>query len=172
METVRCVLEVSACRRGSNSHETSESREPGCPQAHSQRQNELIRPQASTGPVSAATNRNCFGFHCHNELTQCEGSSRVQSVRRAAATKARPGLGQSFQLKYAACLGRQRKAGGAWCVLREIARPWQAQRWCTTVAALPNPSLKRSANGRPPGPVCGMLHSPQPGPGVPPSSPA
>ena len=38
--------------------------------------------------------------------------------------------------------------------------------------AVPNPSLKRSANGRPPGPVYGALHSPQPGPGVLPSSPA
>ena len=36
----------------------------------------------------------------------------------------------------------------------------------------PNPSLKRSANGRPPGPVCGALHSPQPGPGALPLSPA
>ncbi len=31
--------------------------------------------------------------------------------------------------------------------------------------ALPNPSLKPSPNGKPPGPVCGALHSPQPGPG-------
>ena len=37
---------------------------------------------------------------------------------------------------------------------------------------LPNPSLKRSADGGPPGPVCGMPHFPQPGPGVPPSAPA
>ena len=37
---------------------------------------------------------------------------------------------------------------------------------------MPNPSLKRSANGRPPGPFCGAEHFPQPGPGVLPSSPA
>ena len=37
---------------------------------------------------------------------------------------------------------------------------------------LPNPSLKRSANGGPPGPVCGAPHFPQPGPGVPPLAPA
>ena len=37
----------------------------------------------------------------------------------------------------------------------------------------PNPSLKRSANGRPPGPVCRYaVHFRQPGPGVLPSSPA
>jgi len=36
----------------------------------------------------------------------------------------------------------------------------------------PNPSLKPSPNGKPPGPVCGALHSPQPGPGAFPSVPA
>jgi hypothetical protein len=39
-------------------------------------------------------------------------------------------------------------------------------------AALPNPSIKPSPNGKPPGPVCGLLHSPQPGPGVSPLVPA
>ena len=37
---------------------------------------------------------------------------------------------------------------------------------------LPNPSLKLSANGLPPGPVLGAQHFPQPGPGGKPSSPA
>jgi hypothetical protein len=40
-------------------------------------------------------------------------------------------------------------------------------------ALTPNPSLKRSANGRPPGPVWRYaVHFRQPGPGVLPSSPA
>ena len=40
-------------------------------------------------------------------------------------------------------------------------------------AATPNPSLKRSANGRPPGPVWRYaVHFRQPGPGVLPLSPA
>ena len=38
--------------------------------------------------------------------------------------------------------------------------------------ALPNPSIKPSPNGKPPGPVCGALHFPQPGPGVSPLVPA
>jgi hypothetical protein len=38
--------------------------------------------------------------------------------------------------------------------------------------ARPNQSLKPSPNGGPPGPGCGVPHSPQPGPGVPPSVPA
>ena len=37
--------------------------------------------------------------------------------------------------------------------------------------AAPNQSLKRSANGMPPGPGRGAVHSPQPGPGATPSSP-
>lgn len=35
----------------------------------------------------------------------------------------------------------------------------------------PNPSLKGSTNGGPPGPVCGAVHSPQPVPSVSPSMP-
>ena len=172
MEAVRYVREVSACRREPNSHETSKSREPGYLRAQSPRQNEAIRPQPSTGAVSAAKHWIYIRPQCHLEPARCEGGSCVQSIRWAVAGKTSPGLGQSLRLEYTACHGWQRKAGGAWCVPRKIARPWQVQRWCITVAALPNPSLKRSANGRPPGPVCGMLHSPQPGPGVPPSSPA
>jgi hypothetical protein len=42
-----------------------------------------------------------------------------------------------------------------------------------TCAVRPNPSLKRSANGRPPGPVWRYaVHSRQPGPGVLPLAPA
>ena len=37
---------------------------------------------------------------------------------------------------------------------------------------VPNPSVKRRANGKSPGPGRGALHSPQPGPGASPSAPA
>jgi len=47
----------------------------------------------------------------------------------------------------------------------------QSDEGCCEVG--PNPSLKRSANGRPPGPVWRYaVHFRQPGPGVLPSSPA
>ena len=50
---------------------------------------------------------------------------------------------------------------------RSAKAPWAVER------VLPNPSLKRSANGRPPGPVWRYaVHFRQPGPGVLPSSPA
>jgi len=41
-----------------------------------------------------------------------------------------------------------------------------------TTRTEPNSAFKRSANGRPPGPGCGVQHSPQPGPGALPLSPA
>ena len=49
-----------------------------------------------------------------------------------------------------------------------------AQAMATSTGVVrPNPSLKRSANGRPPGPVWRYaVHFRQPGPGVLPSSPA
>jgi len=60
-----------------------------------------------------------------------------------------------------------------------IATPWATDFAGTTNAQAlnarmtPNPSLKRSANGRPPGPVWRYaVHFRQPGPGVLPSSPA
>ena len=50
----------------------------------------------------------------------------------------------------------------------------ERHRLCLTAYARgPNPSLKRSANGRPPGPVWRYaVHFRQPGPGVLPLSPA
>ena len=169
---MRYISKVTACRREPNSHETSKSREPGCLPAHSSRQNEGIRPQPSSGAVSAAEHWNCFRPQCHLEPARCEGKSCVQSGRRAAASETTPGLGQLLRLKFAACHRRQRRAGGAWCAARTVARPWQVRCLCTSVAALPNPSLKRSANGLPAGPVIGAQHSPQPGPAGQPSSPA
>ena len=172
MESMRYVSKVSACWRGPNSHETAKPQKSGCPWTRGPRQNEASRVQPSTGAVSAAGRRNYLGRHCRLESANCEATSCIQSVRRAVAGKTTPGQGQLLRLECAACRGRQRRAGGTWCVPRNTARPWQAQHRGITVAALPNPSLKRSANGRPPGPVCGEVHSPQPGPGVLPSSPA
>ena len=51
-------------------------------------------------------------------------------------------------------------------------RPHPMHLW-PSLAVQPNPSLKRSANGRPPGPATGYgVHFPVAGPGVLPSSPA
>ena len=61
------------------------------------------------------------------------------------------------------------------CRSAERQTQWLAEKYtvCAMRTVLPNPSLKRSANGRPPGPVWRYaVHFRQPGPGVLPSSPA
>ena len=60
-------------------------------------------------------------------------------------------------------------------VLLSVGKSWQecGQPSGNTCRAWPNPSLKRSANGKPPGPVWRYaVNFRQPGPGVLPSSPA
>ena len=169
---MRYVSEVSAYRRGLNSHETAKPQNSGCRWARGPTHNEAIRLQPGSGTVCAAENWNYLVPQCHVKPAHCEGGAFIQWACQATVSKAFPGLGQLLRLKGAACRGRQRRAGGTWCVPRNTARPWLAQHRGISVAALPNPSLKRSANGRPPGPVCGEVHSPQPGPGFLPSSPA
>ena len=169
---MRYVSKVSASRREPNSHETSKPRALSCRWARGPRRKRAVRRQPSTGVVSAANHQDYLGLQCHIEPAHCEGGSLIRSVCGATAAKATPGLGQLRRLESAACHGSQRRAGGAWCVHRRIATPWQVQRRCISVAALPNPSLKRSANGLPPGPVLGAQHFPPPGPGGKPSSPA
>ena len=70
-------------------------------------------------------------------------------------------------------IGRQRGAGGPGGTQPRAAKPRYAFFLRLAKTALPNPSLKRSANGRPPGPGLRYgVHFLSPGPGVLPSSPA
>ena len=98
-----------------------------------------------------------------------------QSVHWAAAAGMGGLIGRHLRrrLECTARHGLRRGAGGSSGRPREITGPWQAQPRRLTGAALPNPSLKRSANGRPPGPVWRYaVHFRQPGPGALPLSPA
>ena len=76
---------------------------------------------------------------------------------------ARPSLStKPLQRTLARLRGQERQVGQGSC-----------PNMAPTPSALPNPSLKRSANGRPPGPATGYgVHFPVAGPGVLPSSPA
>ena len=77
------------------------------------------------------------------------------------------------QLEYVAHGQPQRGAGDAWGGRAGVARLWQVGQRASPKTALPNPSLKRSANGRPPGPgLRYAVHFLSPGPGGLPSSPA
>ena len=89
---------------------------------------------------------------------------------------------QCFALQDAECNARSAvhaaDAGYRDCSCRGAEREAESHACKSTLALLPrtpmpNPSLKRSANGRPPGPVRRYaVHFRQPGPGVLPSSPA
>ena len=114
------------------------------------------------------------GAPCHIEPLRCVGSPAVQSVRRpAAASIGASGHGQLMRrLQRVACHARRRGAGSTCGGPPGTTWPWRAQH-PRSPAVLPNPSLKRSANGRPPGPGRRYgVHCLQPGPGVLPSSPA
>jgi hypothetical protein len=175
---VVCSSRFSACRREPNSHDAAEPRvlaslqQRPAPRASADGR---LREHGSRVTSRGAAGARDKGPPCQVELPHCVGGPGNQSVCRAAAAgTAATGAGQvRRRLEYAPRHGLQRGAGGAWGAPRGITRPWQAHRQRIHGAALPNPSLKRSANGRPPGPGRRYaVHSRQPGPGVLPSSPA
>ena len=101
------------------------------------------------------------------------GSMGLESVPRAAVVSlGASNLALPRRLEYVALHGRQRGAGSLCCGPRRVTRPWPAQHLLSPGAVLPNPSLKLSPNGGPPGPGRRYpVHCRQPGPGVPPSVP-
>ena len=185
---MQCPSRISACRRELNSHDAAEPREdshrlqrtwPRVPVECKWATRQSIIPfrQITRGLLRAGAAYNCKDKEppCHIERAHCVGSTGVQSVRRAAAISVGAlALGQvPRRLEYVPRYGRQRGAGSAWGGPRGVTGPGQAQHTRAQGAALPNPSLKRSANGRPPGPGRRyVVHCRLPGPGVLPSSPA
>ena len=98
-------------------------------------------------------------------------SSVSSSGRRSLQCQPQPG--RVRRLEYAASRGQQRGAGSLGGRPGQVTGHWKAQRVRLLREVLPNPSLKRSANGRPPGPGRRYaVHFRQPGPGVLPLSPA
>ena len=177
-EAVQCSSRISACRREPNSHDAAKPPEPACPQKFaaargpqartSAEPNDLVAAEHGPGQRGSQQESNYLEPQCHIEPAHCVGSSGVQSVRgAAAASNAASGLGQLQRLEYPTRHGRQRGAGSAGYAPQGVTGPWQAHRQRASGAALPNPSLKRSANGRPPGPATGYgVHFPVAGPGV------
>ena len=108
---------------------------------------------------------NVFGF-------ESESSCCSSVLRRSTRVLLAAALKSARQTRRLACavppeggnIGGGRRGGCSTIAAAQRASPRRA---------LPNPSLKRSANGRPPGPVWRYaVHFRQPGPGVLPSSPA
>jgi len=111
---------------------------------------------------------------CHIERMHCLGGTRVQSVRRAAASSAAAYgfLQQVRRLECLACQEPRRGAGGTYGRPPGLTGPrWQVPPLCRSGAALPNPSLKARPNGVAPGPRGGLAYPPPRGPGATPSAP-
>ena len=122
---------------------------------------------------SGSPQRRDMGPPCHIDPPICVGRAGFQSVRRAAASEVPPWPERVRRLECVAAHGQQRGAGNLRDGPSKVTGPSQAHRPRSPRAVLPNPSLKRSANGRPPGPGPRYgVHFLSPGPGVLPSSPA
>ncbi len=183
-QAMRSTSRVSASRRELNSHGAAEPRVGNRPRWNAEKRTLRELDRVNTKVTSASLSRkprrgrptvNGKEPACHIVPVDCVGTSGFQSVRRAVAASAFPGfMGcQRRRLEYVPRIARQRGAGGTCCSPSGIPGPWQAHRYCLPSTVLPNPSLKRSANGRPPGPVSRYgVHFLLPGPGVLPSSPA
>ena len=135
-----------------------------------------------TKPPEAATGR-CSALQESGPRSQ---ERRSQSARLGIVTACKETAAEEFNglpllrgaERHANFMAPAAEAGYRDCSCRGAEREAESHACKSTLASLPhelmpNPSLKRSANGRPPGPVWRYaVHFRQPGPGVLPSSPA
>jgi hypothetical protein len=196
--TVRCSSRKCACRRESSSHEAAKPQMTdrrqavtrGTQAAHGIQQPDFSQGRRERRPVQTHEDAALGG-----EMTQQPASSwqvSVQLNRRQLQPRPKH-VSASRQLKSAT------QSSGPRCKAQSAMQsPWQAPQTRSTATALavarsgthnpshtksnsvrrqralmPNPSLKRSTNGRPPGPGRRYaVHFRQPGPGVLPLAPA
>ena len=128
------------------------------------------RPSAAPQPRDAVSPGDAS---CPRPMQRPSPSAPAAQLRRAAALFAAP----RFARRSPCCVRR----GGGYATAQAGSRDgvaWVARLWNTGARRAPsrvrpNPSLKRSANGRPPGPAWRYaVHFRQPGPGGLPSSSA
>ena len=180
-DTVRYPNRKCACRRELNSPEGLSRETAGA--SRCLHQNKWSPNKARSRPLyataafikrgakagSGTPRRKRHGTAVPDRTTVCVGSTGFQSVRRAAAVSS-------------VIVGPSECRGGlnAWCPAvcsaeREASVvghaksqvPCQAHRSRSWYAVLPNPSLKGSTNGRPPGPGPRYgVHFLSPGPGI------
>ena len=180
---MRCSSRASACRRESNSHDAAKPREPAGTHRRAaarssqgwarEASNYLLAAMYAVGQPGRLQGSNYLEPLPHIEPAHCVGSSGFQSVRPAAlATSVASGFGQVRRLKKhvppSSPVHNSRRSVQS----TTKTRPWQAHRWHACGSALPNPSLKGSANGMPPGPASRYgVHFLPAGPGVMPLAP-
>jgi hypothetical protein len=166
MKTKWCSNRVSAWRRELNSHEAAQ------PQLPAPAQQASIQNQVFGRTLMISKD---IEHPKHIEPSHCEPGSQAQSVRWAAAASLAGHVSCRGRrhLENVAHHGLQRGAGCA-CGEQPVAAVLgQVHQHCEQGSALPNPSLKLSTNGRPPGPGRRYaVHFRQPGPGALPLAPA
>jgi hypothetical protein len=163
---VRFASRVSACRRELNSHHAAYPRAGG-----RQHTGYALLQQVTQGRGGTATNE--IASVCPLERPHCVEVSEFQLVRGAAGSSRSSRRFCADGLNTWRATLRQRAAGSSFGSPTGIATPGCIRRCGTLRTARPNPSVKRSANGRPPGPGHRYgVHFPWPGPGVLSSSPA
>ena len=136
-------------------------------------------PEASAANSGKGSRSQAQAARCGRPLLpsrQSEGASRQQPMRnpRSGQFRSTVQLSQALRTKrvVSQVLAHLAQVQGSSFVVRQCLGLWQVVRSARSGYAWPNPSLKPSPNGKPPGPVRGALHSPQPGPGGFPSGPA
>ena len=186
-----------AWRRGLNSHEEAKPqlssdvgqatgptdrkkpiKQPDCSQGRRERRPVQTHDEAARGGYRTLQRSSGRPARARTSEEKDQRGSRSRAYARKKTRKSR-----SCQTLQGAGRHAQSFAGAADaeyrdCSCRGAEREAESQACKSTLASLPrelmpNPSLKRSANGRPPGPVWRYaVHFRQPGPGVLPLSPA
>ena len=170
---MRFANRISACRRELNSHGAAKPRRQSTVRQRVREQalHESERMEQRHLQVARAnrtdSNTNDLEPPRHIEPSHCVEGSGFQSVRWAAEDGVVASCkNRSRRLEYTVRQGLRCTAGGVRGGSQGIAGPLRAWRSGSKCAALPNPSLKGSANSRPPGPPAGLPHFPSVGPGV------
>ena len=168
---MRCSSRVSALRRELNSHNAASRehragaatpRSSGTPsgmRGFGKEHFRLVRRVSSGEEL----NTNDREPPCQVGLQHCVGSPGFRPVHRAAASFHAEIHGPRRRLEDVARHGRQRGAGS---LRGSPGKDSKVALLTSRRASLPNPSLTPSPNSKMPGPVCGAVHSPQPGPGI------
>ena len=178
------VNRISACRRGLNSPTAASPLKaagvgtaPSCPKrvrkmtTRSAAPHERLTLKVGTAVGEAEeSSQTCFA-----PASSRSASSGHESIDRAVrATRARASLPLTPSAASRSRVPASTARSGKQPTSRaRVTKTYWAKATSPTGTPLPNPSLKRSANGRPPGPglwPTGHFHSP--GPGVPPLAPA
>ena len=175
MQVVGASQQIQRLRRELSSHEAA------APQGSN-------REQVSKAPLSMTRfetplgSKNAFSTKASNSIFEPRVQSRLKSSAGNTPARAKPDAANRGETIGIRALSRYRPAmlKGNLPTNFVATKLVHGKDFVSLIPAavsrstlLPNPSLKRSANGRPPGPVWRYsVHFHQPGPGVLPSSPA